>query len=357
MKKTTILTVILFVVAPSASASFEINDNILISGFGSTSWAKSDNETPLLTHNEITNESCFDCDTIFGMQADAYFDALHLSAQVVKRPQDHWSDPELEWIYAGYTYKDVLARVGRLRIPLFLYSEYFYVGHAYTMARPPNEVYGSILGITAYEGFSLTWNMDLDDDKSLSITPFYGLSDEQNIKLNDSTDLELDTDRMYGLNAILSGDNYRWNFSYLNSAYDQRVSVVGVPGYASQSKDNTIELYTIGAEYDFDHTMISTELQKSDRTASWYVSAQYRLNTLTPYLVYGQQYNEVINEKGRVREGESVTAGLRYDVRYNISINGEWQYFHTENNGEGAFVQTPDKPTGQLYTLMVNFVF
>ncbi|MGR5489133.1 sulfate ABC transporter permease, partial [Vibrio alfacsensis] len=77
----------------------DINDNFSISGFGSTSWARSDNETPLLINRGISDENCFDCDTTFGIQLDYFFDAFKASVQVVKRPQDNWSEPQLEWAY------------------------------------------------------------------------------------------------------------------------------------------------------------------------------------------------------------------------------------------------------------------
>lgn len=358
-----ILALALIATSFEISANIEISENILVSGFGSTSWAKSDNSTPLITNVEISDQSCFDCDTTFGLQIDGYFNALHASAQVVKRPQDHWSEPELEWAYLGYQYKDLLFRAGQLRIPLFLYSEYYYVGHAYAMSRPPTEVYNSILGITAYQGFSLTWNVDIDDEKSLAITPFYGLEDEKEIHLNQDTFLELDTKRMYGINMLLSGDNYRWNFSYLNSQYDQRVTLLNVPAgipnlmRVMESPNNSIELYSLGAEYEFGLTTLTAELQKNDRSSAWYSSLQHRIDNFTPYLVYGQQYNEEVQENKRVREGESVTAGVRYDLRYNLSLNAEWQYFHTEKGYDGAFIDVPTKPNANLYTVMVNFVF
>ncbi|ANS87644.1 hypothetical protein VSVS12_03944 [Vibrio scophthalmi] len=364
-----LLTLALLTTSLPVFANIEISENILLSGFGSTSWTKSDNDTPLITHVEVADHSCFDCDTTFGLQLDGYFNALHVSAQVVKRPQDHWSEPELEWAYLGYQYKDLLVRAGQLRIPLFLYSEYYYVGHAYTMARPPTEVYNSILGITAYQGFSLTWNVDIDDEKTLAITPFYGLKDEKEVHLNPDTFLELDTKRMFGINAQLSGDNYRLNASYLNSRYDQRVTLSNItvalpmggsltlPPVVDESKDHRIELYSLGAEYEFGPTTLSAELQKNDRTSAWYSALQHRFDAFTPYLVYGQQYSEESDNGKRTREGESVTTGVRYDLRYNLSLNAEWQYFDTENGGDGAFIDVPTKPNANLYTIMVNFVF
>ncbi|MGF1908416.1 sulfate ABC transporter permease [Vibrio kasasachensis] len=344
---------------PSAFANIELDEYANISGFGSTSWAKSDNSTPLLIHREIDDSSCFDCDTTFGLQLDLYYENLRASAQLVKRPQDHWSEPELEWGYLAYAIDNWSFNVGRLRAPLFLYSEYYYVGQAYTPARPPGEVYNSILGITYYEGGSVTWTKDLGEEYTLSITPFAGIEDTKEIKLNSSTLLELNTHEMMGLNVVFSSNDYRWNFSYLNSKYDQKVTIhnfvmgpVTLPSFVEEEKDNKIELFAVGAEYEFENLTLTSEAQKNDRTTSWYALAANRFGKWTPYISYAQQYNE--SDK---LEADSLFLGTRYDLFYSVSINAEWQYFDSKQNLEGSFVETPNSSHANLFSITVNFVF
>lgn len=102
-----------------------------ISGFGSTSIAWSNNATALYVNREISEDTSYDCDTVFGLQGDIKLtDDLNQSVQVVNRPQDDWSSPELEWAYLGYSFSDYNLRAGRLRLPLFLDAEYYYVGQA-----------------------------------------------------------------------------------------------------------------------------------------------------------------------------------------------------------------------------------
>ncbi|MDF4706739.1 sulfate ABC transporter permease, partial [Vibrio parahaemolyticus] len=177
-----------------------LTEQLSLSGFGSTSWAKSDNPTTLLVNRFIGDESCFDCDTTFGMQLDYFHKAFRASAQVVKRPQDHWSSPQLEWAYLAYTYQNIEIRGGRLRLPLFLMSEYNYVGHAFTQARPPNEVYDSILGITAYNGLSARWIHDLNEQVVLTAMPFVGFKDNSDVTINERTELEIESNNTAGMN-------------------------------------------------------------------------------------------------------------------------------------------------------------
>ncbi|MCK5881831.1 MAG: hypothetical protein KAG18_08140, partial [Sinobacterium sp.] len=131
-----------------------IDDQLEVSGFATWSVSKSDNATPWYVNREITDETCYNCDTVWGIQLDYQpLDSVRLSAQVVKRPEDPWDKPEVEWAYVGYSpIDDLEIRVGKLRLPLFLMSEYYYVGNAYPWVRPVPELYNRQLGITASEG-------------------------------------------------------------------------------------------------------------------------------------------------------------------------------------------------------------
>ncbi|WP_394242395.1 sulfate ABC transporter permease [Vibrio astriarenae] len=344
-------------------AAIEITDNLSLSGFGSTSWATSDNSAPLLVNRYIDDSNCFDCDTTFGVQLDFYYDAFKASAQVVKRPQDDWSSPELEWAYLGYEWDNFEFRAGRLRLPLFLASEYYYVGHAYTTARPPTEIYNSVLGITAFNGLSFTWNTDVTDETSLSLTPFYGFSDKNEVDFTPDFTLEFETQKVFGLNAVFSGDNYRVNLTYLDSTYDVTAVIRNLPpqppffpGGTVRDKqtDQNVKLYSAGFEYEWEQATFTMEAQKNEERASWYTGLEYNFNKFTPYTLFGQQYYE--DDK---KAGNSFTLGVRYDLLYNVSLNAEWQSFKAYNTSTGAFSGTeqPEDNSANMYTIMVNFVF
>lgn len=346
----------------SSYASIELNDNFTLSGFGSTSATKSTNETQLIINRAISNNLCFDCDTTLGLQLDYFNDSFKASAQLVKRPQDDWSEPELEWAYVDYTIENVELRAGRLRLPLFLASEYFYVGHAYTYARPPEELYNSILGITAYNGFSVVWNLELFDEYQLSINPFKGFKDTTKLTLSPSTDGEIKVNKSSGINVVFSADYYRWNFTYFNGNIDQNLKISdvipGVPFFEIDIPDTDIELYSVGAEYEFDDLKLSSEIQYNDVRSTWYTSAAYRINKLVPYIVYGENHakpTEINPFNGKT--GSSVTLGMRYDIKYNLSMNIDWQQFKSFEEQRGSFVEVPQKPDANLYTIMFNFVF
>ncbi|CAG23026.1 porin [Photobacterium profundum] len=345
----TLLSIIIIAALPFCSqAAIDVTDNFSISGFGSTSITQSDNKTPLFVNREITDDTCYDCDTIFGLQADwAIWDELSASVQVVKRPQDNWSEPEVEWAYLAYHYNSLSFKAGRLRLPLFLASEYYYVGQAYTWARPPQEVYDSILGFNYFDGLSVSWEYDLSDEIVLTTMPLYGFSNTNKTDY-DSVTLEFDTERVAGISFDFSGFNYRIHMNYMNAKY----RIVPSPTY------ETLNIYTFGAEYSLDQWHFMAEVETDEIQTNWYTSASYNIDKFTPYMVYGESHQR--------RKSNSITTGVRYDITHSISVNAEWQNIFMDREdynagNSGQFVTPPiaygeDKDV-QLYTVMLNFIF
>ncbi|MEZ9290375.1 porin [Vibrio lentus] len=355
MKKI-ITSVLCASIASPAFAIIELTDNFSLSGFGSTSWATSDNDNPLIINRGFTDENCYDCDTTFGVQLDYFYNSFKASVQVVKPPQYDWSDPQLEWAYVGYEFNDFDVSIGRLRLPLFLASEYYYVGQAYMTARPPTEVYNSVLGITAFNGIKVSWTHDVSDEATLLLSPFFGIKDNNEVDFNSATELEFETNRMFGANLQLSGEDYRWNLSFLDSNFDQTVKIKNVGSLPKQDNQH-IQLWSLGAEYEFGQAILASEGQTSDFSSSMYASLGYRLNSFTPYVVYGAEF-----DSHEHLTGNSYLIGVDYDVLPNVSINGEVQYFEARK-ANGAFVEDFNALTGfddkdaVLYTIMLSFVF
>ncbi|UPR54697.1 sulfate ABC transporter permease [Vibrio cyclitrophicus] len=354
--KRIITSVLCASMASPAFAIIELTENLSLSGFGSTSWATSDNDNPLIINHGFTDESCYDCDTTFGVQLDYFYNSFKASVQVVKPPQYDWSEPQLEWAYLGYEFNDFDVSVGRLRLPLFLASEYYYVGQAYMTARPPTEVYDSVLGITAFNGIKVSWTHDVSDEATLLLSPFFGVKDKNKVDFNSSTELEFETNRMFGANLQLSGENYRWNLSFLDSNFDQTIDSVFLPN-PRLLKNQHIQLWSLGAEYELGKAVLTSEGQISDFSSSMYASLGYRLNLFTPYVVYGAEF-----DSHEHLTGNSYLIGVDYDVLPNVSINGEVQYFEARKTN-GAFVEdfypqgTFDDKDAVLYTIMLSFVF
>lgn len=332
------------------NAAININDNLTFSGFGSTSIAQTTSQSPLFINREITDETCFDCDTTLGLQLDYILtDEINTSIQVVKRPQDEWSKPELEWLYLSYSTDTMEAKIGRLRLPLFLTSEYYYVSQAYVWARPPQEVYSSILGITSFDGVSVGWDHYVSDEILLTVSPYYGGYKKIDAEMG-STEVEIIVNRIMGVSLDISGFNYRIHSNVMKSNYDQEVAVDSV--MTSNLKNQEMLIYSLGAEYSYDEFQYMIEAQASDMQKSWYASLTYTFHLFTPYIIYSESYDW--------KENYSITSGLRYDVTSKVSINTEWQMMKLKNdtdNNIGQFTQNFGEDESTLVTLIVNFIF
>ncbi|RTZ17936.1 sulfate ABC transporter permease [Vibrio aquaticus] len=345
--------------------AIELGDNLSISGFGSGSYTESDHSSPLLVQRNIVDESCFDCDTTFGLQLDYFNSGFKASVQVVKRPQDNWDEPELEWAYVGYDWQDISVAAGRQRLPLFLASEYYYVGHAYTAARPP-EVYDSALGITAYNGVSLSWSHELSDALTALVTPYIGFKDKNKVHYNEQTDFEFEAKSVMGFDVNLFGDGSRWHFSYVQANYNQVLTLYNVnqplpaggsiiiPQVAIPSDDQSITLWSLGTQYEFGQSKLTIEGQMNDLSSSFYIMGEHHFRMFTPYLTYGMELSS-----SEHKESDSYLIGARVNVLDNVSLNLEWQYFEVYK-GNGPFMTLdviPQDRTAQLYTVMLSFVF
>ncbi|WP_392339835.1 hypothetical protein [Moritella marina] len=333
----------------AANAKINVTDDIALSGFGSTSITQSDNATPLYVNREITDDTCYDCDTTFGLQGDIRFnDSFNASVQIVKRPQDEWSSPELEWAYLGYNVSDFNLKVGRLRLPLFLSSEYYYVGQAYTSARPPQEVYNSILGITSYDGISGTWDIEINDESYLTLTPYVGVESkgEVNIRI---TNYDFDIEKTFGFHSEVSGFDYRVMFNYAHFKYAVDVTLPGIP--TQQYPADNINIYTVGLEKSWDKLMLTTEVLVDTMHFNWYSSLAYNMDKFTPYVTYAESHH---NQKNN-----SLLFGVRYDLTTTISLNAEWKYTDANSGDNGELIADPvdGDLDAQLYTVMVNFIF
>lgn len=139
----------------SAASAFELNPQLVISGFG-TGGASMTNAVNVDVYNPITKEKIsavptivdigqsptFTEDTLGAVQFVASInDALSFTAQFVSEGRNDYF-VETDWLFVDWRINDHWdIKVGRVRIPLYMHSQYLKVGYAYPWTRPPLEVY------------------------------------------------------------------------------------------------------------------------------------------------------------------------------------------------------------------------
>ncbi|NRB42266.1 MAG: hypothetical protein HRU20_27990, partial [Pseudomonadales bacterium] len=101
-----------------------------------------------------------------GLRMDADLrDNLTFTAQFKVHGANDYQ-PEVDWLFATYSFLPNLSlSVGKVRVPLYMYSDYLDVGYAYQWISPPYSVYG-LPSFTSMEGAKLSWTADLGGDWS-----------------------------------------------------------------------------------------------------------------------------------------------------------------------------------------------
>lgn len=112
----------------------------------------------------------FNKQSLYALQASSDLgEGLSVTAQLIGRGTDGYK-PEFEWMYLSYNLTPNLnAKIGRIRTPFYMKSEYLEVGYTYHWIRPPVEAYQA--QVTNMDAISLTYNTQLGPvDTSLSVS-------------------------------------------------------------------------------------------------------------------------------------------------------------------------------------------
>lgn len=138
-----------------------------VSGFGTAGYAVSDQGYKYLRF--VDDSGTFKRDSILGAQVDAKFgDGFGLTLQGKVAPSmksDKNEVASVSWAFLSWRpSNDWLVRLGRVRVPIYLYSENMNVGTTFDFAQLPVEVYSSAQttdgdGVDA----SKTWNIGEDE--------------------------------------------------------------------------------------------------------------------------------------------------------------------------------------------------
>ena len=133
----------------------EVNFQGFASFVGGATLDKDD--TPYLGYE---NKLGYDKNSLYALQASSDMgDGLTVTGQLIARGNQNYK-PEFEWLYASYNLTPTLnAKIGRIRTPFYMFSEYLEVGYTYHWIRPPIELYAA--QVTNMDGVSFLYNFPM----------------------------------------------------------------------------------------------------------------------------------------------------------------------------------------------------
>lgn len=295
-------------------------------------------------------------------------DDLSLTAQVIAKAQhDSW-EVNLEWLYLSYQATDQLVlRAGRLRNPVYMYSETLDVGFTYPWIRLPDEVYHQVQ-ISSYEGADIIYTLPFSFG-SFSVQANVGQALNRDYFFYDTTE-DMDYRNIAGGSLALETNDYgTFRLSYTEAD----LTLDGV--LRAAVKDNKGKFTSAGYQYDNGSWIAASEATRlvvegpiATKNA-FYVMSGRRFGDFLPHVTYAQ-----LDEQGGGGRQVSWTYGLNYSLLPNVTLKGEYKRIDTSNEGHGVFVKTGEeyftdlamkdmfgipRPTydGDVFSIGIDFVF
>ena len=283
-------------------------------------------------------------------------DTVGLTLQTTAKAYgDEWK-ANLEWAYLSWQSTDnLMMRVGRLRTPVYMYSESIDVGFSYPWLRLPDEVYSQVQ-LSNYEGADIVYNLPLSF-ATLSFQLAGGIAKNRDYYIYDE-EFDIDYDNVFGSSVSLATNDFgTFRVGYVEADIDTDISgsftdIFGNPDTASLlalDKDKG-KFTSIGYQYDNgtwltanEWTRLVIENNAGDSTEAFYLMGGRRFGDFLAHVTYAQ----LDEDDGRQN---SWTLGLNYNVLPTVVIKGEYKRVNTTGGYDGVFVRNAQ----ELYDNTVN---
>jgi hypothetical protein len=351
-------------------------EKLKINGFMTA--AVSHGDDPIEAAHDIMDNPNFRGDSRAGLQFNYRLgeNASAVLQMVAKSHGNEAWETNAEWAYIDYGISEhTSTRMGRLRIPMYLFSETLDVGYTYPWVRPPLELYQTVL--TSYEGADLLYRFNTGDINH-TLQPFIGSSlNHNNVDQVYGTYrvfggvpgayppvqgyLSMDFKDLYGVTLNSTIGDWTTKLTAMHLGLDGRINLLDgipavpgiTPGFAAgdvvaEIGDN-LQYYAVGGMYDNGSLFAMTEvahIRAADETllgdsVAGHATLGYRMGRWMPYGTYAwaQSVNDAdpfVQALGALpnRNMKSVTVGVRRELTNQLSAKLEWNnYFDLENNG------------------------
>ncbi len=369
-KKVLVLALLSCFAAGSVSADVSINGFASIKGGMATSKDK-----PLYGYDDDLD---FKNESLFALQIKSDLgDKLSVTGQLMGRGSKDF-DVGFEWAFISYELtENTRLNAGRLRTPLFKYSDFRDVGYAYDWLRVPQGVYG--LNFNNIEGISLYRTAQLGDfDSTLQLIAgrFDGM-----LRLS-GQDVSGEINNLAGLSWEVSKGNFSGRAAYFVGKIS--VDINNIPLAENFNVGNLFNAFNsiglnqivksidvveesgtftgLGVTYDNGIWVLNTEFTQVEASDSfiaerqdYFISVSRRFNSITPYILYevtdhtsrDEIYTPFLNTLpaqllaplqglvgSQTRDAKTWNIGARYD--FHPSAAFKVQYSSEDNNTSGV---------------------
>nr|WP_282764441.1 topoisomerase IV [Alteromonas macleodii] len=383
----------LLTLAVAASFSASSLAEIRINGFGNFNAGITSTEDSFLGYDDTVD---FSNQSLFALQVSGDIgEKFSATAQVLARGNEDYS-PEFEWAYLNYEINDNWsAQAGRLRLPLFSYSDSLDVAYSYHWVTAPSTVYNvpfnnidglKIVNTTSFNNWDLNTSLSVGQYKGTSFGAdiigqnavllsaqlsnmewtFRGVVGRATTTLDlTKSDLEDGQFLGNGFNAIEaagfteladnlrvdedSGEFYGMSFMYDNMEYFFGGEATSIRLTNTFANDDDAFYVTAGARFNKWTPSITYERFESNGDVKFADQiAAISASALPIETAQGLSAIAIGAQMAQLEDYDVVTATLRYDLDAGIALKGDVSKVSHENN---------DALDATLLRLGVNFVF
>ena len=276
-------------------------------------------------------------------------DTLGVTVQATaKAQQDEWK-ANLEWAYLSLQANDqLMLRAGRLRSPVYMYSESLDVGYSYPWLRLPDEVYSQVQ-VTNYEGIDAVYTVPLSYG-SVTFQLAGGQAKNRDYYAYDEQ-FDIDYGKLFGASVSLATNDFgTLRIGYVEA--DIKTDITGTVdataiGFGANEPLSLLNLNkekgkftSIGYQYD-NGTWISSnewtsrliENDGMEAIDSFYLMGGRRFGDFLPHVTYAQ-----LDDNGGRQS--SWTLGLNYQAAPTVVVKGEYKRVDTKNGYDGVFTRS-----------------
>lgn len=329
------------------------------------------------SHGGYTDKLSITEQSLVGVQLDARLSSeWSLTGQAIGHSQSSYHSG-LEWLYLSYQPNNALRfKAGKLRTPMFSYSDIIRVGYAYHFISPPLQIYSSPY-LSSYDGISANYNVSTPFfDTELDL--YYGKFDED-ITFN-SSHIAVAINSFRGVALNLHKDNLKLRISAHTgngnidipqfAAFDELLQQANYPRSADLlATSGEVNAYQLSLNYDtLDYFVRSEAIRLTtpignypNKANSYYVSYGRIYYPFTLHLTYANidtsfasaikgipaglspKIDSLVSSYQQVFDAmlqddiERITLGLRWDFTPGMAAKVEWSHLRSEGGRRAPF--------------------
>lgn len=263
----------------------------------------------------------------------------------IKPEQDNWK-ANLEWAYLSWQANDsLILRAGRLRNPVYMYSETLDVGFTYPWLRLPDEVYSQVQ-LSNYEGADAIYTIPLSFG-AVTFQVAGGQAVNRNIFGLDKL-YDIDYKKVFASNVSLATNGFgtlRVGYTEADIDSDYNAVVTTLSGERSNVSFGSLnkqkgKFTSVGYQYDNGTWLTANELTRrvvegdgAGASKAFYLMGGRRFGDFLAHITYAQ----LDEDNGRQN---SWTYGLNYNITPTVIIKGEYKRVDTSGKYNGVFVES-----------------